>query len=149
MSRRLALLIVMIATPAAAQSSPEEALGGWAAAYAAMSGEKSAASYAADARLWGTASRTQTVGREAIRAYFDAGSRNLQSRSVLIGEHAIQRFGDTAVASGHYEFRNTRADGVSTARPARFSMTLVSQNGRWLIANHHSSLLPDAPAPAK
>jgi uncharacterized protein (TIGR02246 family) len=146
MSRTLTVVLVLAASPAAAQSTPAEALAAWASAYAAMSGEKSAAVYAADARLWGTASRAQTVGRDAIRDYFDAGSRNLRSRTVVIGEHAIQLLGDVAVASGHYEFRNTRNDGASTARPSRFSMTLASQGGRWLIVNHHSSQLPDAPA---
>lgn len=137
---------MLIGAPAAAQSSPEDALAAWATAYAAMDGTRSAAVYAPDARLWGTAARTQTVGRDAILTYFNAGRQNLQSRMVVVGEHAIQRFGDTAVASGHYEFRNTRIDGSSTVRPARFSMTIVNQNGRWMIANHHSSLLPDAPA---
>ena len=143
---RVACVILLCAAPAAAQTSAEEALAAWATAYAAMDGQKSAAVYAPEARLWGTASRTQTVGREAIRAYFDAGRQGLRSRLVAIGEHAVQRFGDTAVASGHYEFHNTREDGTAVARPARFSMTMVNQNGRWLIANHHSSLLPAAPA---
>ena len=145
MYRSIALLLMLIAAPAAAQSSPEEALSAWATAYSAMDGSRSAAVYATDARLWGTAARTQTAGRDAILAYFNAGRQNLESRTVVIGEHAIQRFGNTAVASGHYQFRNTRIDGTSTVRPARFSMTMVNENGRWMIANHHSSLLPDAP----
>jgi uncharacterized protein (TIGR02246 family) len=136
------LLAVLAPSPATAQ-----ALTAWARAYATLDGEQSAAVYAPDARLWGTVSRTQTVGRDAIRDYFNNGRQNLRSRTVTIGDHAIQLFGSAAVASGHYEFQNTRADGTSVVRAARFSMTIVNQSGRWLIANHHSSTLPDAPTP--
>jgi uncharacterized protein (TIGR02246 family) len=149
MHRWLTFVVVLAAAPAAAQSSPEEALAAWAAAYAALDGEKSAAVYAPDARLWGTSSRTQTVGRDAIRDYFNAGRQNLASRFVTLGEHATQAFGATAVVSGHYAFSNTRPGGAPAVRPARFSMTMINQDGRWLIANHHSSVLPDAPAPAR
>ncbi len=140
---------LLSATPALAQATPEEALQAWATAYAAMDGEKSAAVYAPDARLWGTASRAQTVGRDAIRDYFNAGRQNLKSRVVTIGDHATRIFGNAAVASGHYSFENTRADGSSTTRAARFSMAIVNQNGRWVIVDHHSSVLPEAPAPPR
>jgi uncharacterized protein (TIGR02246 family) len=148
MTRWLVCALLLAAAPVSAQTTPAQALTAWATAYAALDGEMSAAVYAPDARLWGTVARTQTVGRDAIRAYFDNGRQNLRSRVVTIGEHAVQQFGGTAVASGHYRFQNTRADGTSIVRAARFSMTIVDQGGRWLIVNHHSSTLPDAPAPA-
>jgi len=148
---RFALTVIVAlsaAAPAWAQNSPQEALASWSRAYAAMDGAASAAAYAPEARLWGTAARTQTVGREAIAEYFASGARNLTSRHVSIGEHAVQMFGDVAVVSGHYAFENTRADGTSTTRAARFSMAMATQDGRWVIVNHHSSLLPNAPAAA-
>jgi hypothetical protein len=46
------------------------------------------------------------------------------------------------VCSGHYAFQRTPQEGAPQNDPARFSMTIVKRDGRWEIADHHSSLLP-------
>ena len=125
----------------ATDQDAEETLRAWADAYDARDGEKSAAVYAQDARLWGTVSQKQTVGRDAIRGYFDAG-KTLTARHVEIGEHACRAFETVAVCSGHYTFQRTPQEGAAQNDPARFSMTIVKRDGRWEIADHHSSLLP-------
>jgi ketosteroid isomerase-like protein len=40
----------------------------WTEAYATMDGQRTAAVYTDDARLWGTNSREQSVGRDGIKA---------------------------------------------------------------------------------
>ena len=55
--------------------------------------------YAADARLWGTAARTQSIGTAAIRDYFANGVDGIASRSVAIGSHATRVFGDVGAPS--------------------------------------------------
>jgi uncharacterized protein (TIGR02246 family) len=81
----------------------------------------------------------QSVGRDAIRAYFDAG-KALKARVVEFGEHACRMIDSAAVCSGHYTFERTPTDGEPKKAPARFSIVLAKQDGRWLIVDHHSSL---------
>jgi uncharacterized protein (TIGR02246 family) len=142
-----ACAIVCLSAPATAgpQEDAEAVLHAWAAAFAARDGEKSAAVYAPDARLWGTVSAKQTVGREAIRDYFQRNVPNVQSRTVTIGERATRVYGNTAVTSGHYVFRSVALNGTQNESPSRFSMTIVNHDGRWMIVDHHSSRLPKAP----
>lgn len=143
-----AALSIPFAVPALAgpQEEVEAALQDWAAAYAARDGERSAALYAPDARLWGTASRRQTIGRPGIAQYFVVTGRGMRSRSAEFGEHATRVFGDVAVSSGRYDFHRIREDGAPFDTAARFSMVLLRQpDGRWLIVDHHSSPLPPAP----
>ena len=143
-----ALLAVALAPSRGATGPQEEVeavLRTWAEAYAARDGERSAAFYTPDARVWGTASRSQAVGRQGISDYFVVTARGLRSRAVEFGEFATRLYGDAAVSSGQYTFRRVREDGTPADTPARFSMTLVRQpDGRWLIADHHSSPLPEA-----
>jgi uncharacterized protein (TIGR02246 family) len=144
----IALLIAVVLTSMAftAFATPEEAeaaLKAWADAYAARDGEKSVALYAEDARLWGTEAAKQSVGRDAIRAYFDAG-KALKARVVEFGDHACRMADNAAICSGNYTFERTPNEGEAKKAPARFSMVLAKRNGRWLILDHHSSLLPAA-----
>jgi len=147
LSSSLLTAVLMIGMASAASANPDEAeaaLRAWGEAYAARDGEKSAAAYAADARLWGTEAAKQSVGRDAIRAYFDAG-KALKARVVEFGEHACRMVDSAAVCSGHYTFERTPNDGEPNKAPARFSIVLAKQDGRWLIVDHHSSLLPPSP----
>jgi uncharacterized protein (TIGR02246 family) len=138
-------ILVSAGFSAASDAEVETTLAGWAAAYAAKDGDRSAGVYAPDARLWGTAARTQSVGRDAIRDYFNNGREGIASRTVTIGAHATRVYGDAAVVSGQYEFVVVRPDGTKAVRPARFSMTFARSGDRWLIVDHHSSVLPDPP----
>ena len=132
------LLIGTASTSYATSDEAEAALKAWADAYAARDGEKSAALYAQDARLWGTLSAKQSIGRDAIHDYFNAG-KQLKARTVEIGEHACRMIDTAAVCSGHYTFDRTPNEGPPEKTPARFSIVLAKQDGRWLIVDHHSS----------
>ena len=140
----VALVMTVLIHPGAArqQDDVEAAIARWAEAFATLDGERSAAVYAPDARLWGTVAAEPAVGRDEIRAYFDSGRQRARSRSVAIGAHATRVYGTTAVASGRYDFTNVLFDGTSTVRRARFSMTFVNQDRQWFIVDHHSSELP-------
>lgn len=142
----LALLPLLVGH-AAAQESPSATLQAWAAAYATNQGAPAAALYTEDARLWGSVSRAQTVGREAISSYFGRVRPGAPRLSVRFGEHALRQLTtDTAVASGHYTFIRVQSDGVEQPEPSRFSMTLLrGADGIWRIADHHSSRLPPVP----
>jgi len=119
----------------------------WAAAYATNDGPTAAALYTEDARLWGSVSRAQTVGRAAIAEYFGRVRPGATAIAVRFDEHAVRPLADgVAVASGHYTFLRRLADGTDTEEPSRFSMVFVrGADGAWRIADHHSSRLPPAP----
>jgi uncharacterized protein (TIGR02246 family) len=99
--------------------------------------------YSADAVLLGTVSPTIAQGTDAIRAYFSRlpGS----GTKVMLVDRRTIVVNDAVVASaGFYDFTTIR-DGQPVPNPARFTMILVKQNGRWLIAHHHSSFRPKPP----
>ncbi|MCB4821844.1 SgcJ/EcaC family oxidoreductase [Roseicella aerolata] len=144
--RRLFLAaLVPFALPAAGQpADPAGLLRAWAEAYASNDGPRCAALYTEDARLWGSTSREQTVGRAAIAAYFGRVRPGATAISVSFGEHAVREVAQgVALASGHYSFRRQRADGTEAQEPSRFSMAMLrGADGAWRIADHHSSRLP-------
>ena len=63
-----------------------------------------------------------------------------------VGEHRVQVYGDIAINSGYYTLTR-RQDGKTTQAPARFSFVYQKRGGKWLIVSHHSSAVPQAPAP--
>jgi uncharacterized protein (TIGR02246 family) len=148
-TRLLALALVWLLPVSAAAQQPhadvEAVIARWADAFATLDGSKSAALYASDAHLWGTIAAEKAVGQEAIRAYFDSGRQRSRSRRVVIGDHETRVYGTTAVSSGRYDFHNVQLDGTATIRRARFSLTFVHRDGRWLIVDHHSSDVPPTP----
>jgi hypothetical protein len=66
---------------------------------------------------------------------------------VSFGEQLTRVYGDTAINSGAYTFAAV-IQGQPRSFPARFSFTYRKVEGRWLIADHHSSALPGPPAAA-
>ncbi|MFO7753257.1 MAG: SgcJ/EcaC family oxidoreductase [Desulfobacteraceae bacterium] len=75
--------------------------------------------------------------RKQIREYFeDFLSREPTAR---MEEANIRIFGDLAINSGLYSF--TFRDG--TTAPARFTFVYQWNGERWMIVEHHSSLMPE------
>jgi uncharacterized protein (TIGR02246 family) len=139
----VAIAVVVTGTPAFAGPAEDVAAAtqAWADAYSRHDLEGLLALYDAAAVLWGTSSPTLRDTPQAIRDYFK-GVPN--SRSVVrLGASRVRVFGDVAIATGHYTFVDTR-DGAEVLRPARFSFTYRLRDGRWLIADHHSSSVPAA-----
>ena len=100
--------------------------------------------YAADGVLWGTLSPTVRADRAALRDYFVTAFKVLPSLEVTFGEQLIRVYGSTAVNTGSYTF-SYRKDGQTTMLPARYSFTFVKQGEKWIIVDHHSSVMPATP----
>jgi uncharacterized protein (TIGR02246 family) len=140
----LAFAPILMARAAEMPTDPAALLRAWADAYGTNEGPRAAALYTEDARLWGSVSRQQTIGREAIAGYFGRVRPGATAISVSFGEHAVREVGNGfAVASGHYTFARRRPDGSEQVEPSRFSMAMVrTGDGTWRIVDHHSSRLP-------
>ena len=127
------------AVPASPRDQVAAATAGWVEAFNQGDLARVTALYDADAVLWGTASQRLSVGAAAIGEYFK-GARRAGER-VTLGEQQIRVYGDIAIDTGSYTFWESR-DGKSVARPARYTLVYRNRDNRWLIVDHHSSLVP-------
>jgi hypothetical protein len=89
----LAFAPLLAARAAEVPTDPAALLRAWAEAYATNEGPRAAALYTEDARLWGSVSRQQTVGREAIADYFGRVRPGATAIAVRFGEHAVREEG--------------------------------------------------------
>jgi len=97
------------------------------------------ACYAEDAILLPTVSARVHHNHEEIRDYFVFF---LQMKPVgKITEQNIRTYGDMAINSGLYTFTLT-SGGIKTDAAARFTFVYRRHENRWLIIEHHSSILP-------
>ena len=115
----------------------------WAAAISANDANAVVKLYTSDALLHGLSSPKLHAGSEAIRAYFGAAPES--GKKVTIGERHMVVLADAAVMGvGLYQF-DLLQNGTRVPRSARFTFVVVKRGADWLIAHHHSSLLPPAP----
>ena len=115
--------------------------GKWIDAFAENNTDKVVALYAKDAVLWGTSSPTVRSDPTAIRSYFENAFKSLPGVKISLGDQLVRVYGNTAI-------NNTVTfpkDGNITTVPARYSFTYVKDGDSWLIADHHSSLVPAPP----
>jgi len=125
-----------------ALANVEAGIQAWADAYNSHEPDVVAARYHPEAVFWGTTSPTLRATPAEIRDYFSSLS-NRPMAAVEIGEHRVQLFGDLALAAGFYTFTDV-ADGERVTRPSRFSFALRLTDGEWLLAQHHSSRIPES-----
>jgi uncharacterized protein (TIGR02246 family) len=118
----------------------EAGIQAWADAYNSHEPDVVAARYHPDAVFWGTVSPTLRATPADIRDYF-SGLGNRPDAHVEIGEHRVQLFGDLALAAGFYTFTDV-ANGEEVTNPSRFSFALRRSGDEWLLAQHHSSRVP-------
>lgn len=122
-------------------SDPRDVLSDWFTAFNARDLDRICALYAEDAVLWGTFSAGLIASPGAVRDYFvRAFERGLQANADLQAV-LVQSIGPAAIASGSFGLASD-LDGQRRVLPARFSIVLVPSGGAWMIANHHSSLMP-------
>jgi uncharacterized protein (TIGR02246 family) len=96
--------------------------------------------YGRDAVFFGTSSPVLRDSPEKVWEYFkDIGTRG--TSTLVLGEHRVQVFGETAVNTGFY-IRKAVEDGHTIESPARFTFVYRRRGGRWVIVEHHSSALP-------
>jgi uncharacterized protein (TIGR02246 family) len=125
--------------PGSAKDQVAAATAGWVEAFNKRDLAGIAARYDADAVLWGTASQRLSVGPAAIGEYFKSAQRS--GERVTLGEQQIRVYGEIAIDTGSYTFWESR-DGKSVAVPARYTLVYRNRENKWLIVDHHSSLVP-------
>jgi uncharacterized protein (TIGR02246 family) len=118
----------------------------WVSAFNAHDVARIAGLYDAAAVLWGTLSPSIITSAQEVRAYFERAFSGDSPPMVTLDSALTRRFGDVAVSSGGYTLKFW-VDGVPRRMPARFSFTYRYAHAKWLIVDHHSSLVPVAPAP--
>lgn len=101
--------------------------------------------YAPDAVLLPTVSNKPRTNPEDIRDYFvhfleKSPKGVINTRTVHIGCNM-------AYDVGTYTFTLTGPDGKTSQAPARYTFVYELKDGKWLIAHHHSSAMPET-APA-
>ncbi|MEW2623820.1 SgcJ/EcaC family oxidoreductase [Streptomyces sp. NPDC048106] len=115
----------------------------WNAALATGDAHRVADLYAPDAVLLPTASPYIRTTRAGIVDYFE---HFLERKPVaVIQRQIIDILGPTsAVNTGLYRFTLTDKNGSKTTLDARYTFVYELRSGRWLILNHHSSVVPSA-----
>ncbi|WP_329619699.1 SgcJ/EcaC family oxidoreductase [Streptomyces sp. NBC_01255] len=114
----------------------------WNAALLTGDPKEVTARYAEDAVLLPTASPRIRTDHAEIADYFahflQKKPRGEKLRSVI---HVLDR--NSALDAGLYRFHLTDPKtGVTKAVDARYTYQYEKRDGRWLIVNHHSSVLP-------
>jgi uncharacterized protein (TIGR02246 family) len=144
----LASLLILAAPPrglAAPTDDVRAATQAWIDGMNSHDAERVVALYDDEAVLWGTRSPSLRDTPTTIRDYFTVLRSVPPSYKVSLGEQRIRVYGDIAINTGSYTFTEER-DGKTISRPARFSFVYRIRDGRWLIVDHHSSVVP-APTP--
>lgn len=101
--------------------------------------DKVVACYAEDAILVPTLSAKVRHNHDEIRNYFEHFlTKNPRGKIV---EENIRIYDDVAINSGIYTFYLSE-DEIQTDTDARFTFVYRKQKDRWMIVEHHSSLLP-------
>jgi len=96
--------------------------------------------YDEDAQMWGTSSSQIRKGARAIRQYYAQLLKAFPGTRITLRETNPRRYGDAGVNSGSYTMRRVAANGKVVVTSARFTMTYVRRDGKWLIVDQHSSL---------
>lgn len=113
----------------------------WISAFNASDLPGMSALYDAQAHLWGTTSPVLIASPDGIAGYFSAVFALQPAPGMALNDVRVRLYGDTAISTGGY----TLALGASAQRhsiPARFSFVYRLTGGRWLIVDHHSSVMP-------
>ncbi|GAA2230602.1 hypothetical protein GCM10010232_16170 [Streptomyces amakusaensis] len=118
--------------------------GQWNAALLTGSPEKVADRYATDAVLLPTVSPDIRTDRTQIVDYFEHFlQKKPQGEKIRSVIHVLD--GNSAVDTGLYRFHLTDPKTSKTAPVvARYTYQYEKRGGKWLIINHHSSVLPAA-----
>ena len=114
-----------------AKQQVAEATASWVAAYNSRDPGRITSLYDPEAVFWGTSAKTIAANPSAIANYFKDAGKTPEAR-VTLGEQHIRVYGDVAINTGYYTFRN----------PARYTFVYRKRDGKWLIVDHHSSRVP-------
>lgn len=119
----------------------------WNASLATGKAEEVAKNYAPDGILLPTVSNKVRHTSAEIADYFVHFLQKKPKGTIL--ECNIRKYGDIAINSGVYRF-DIEADGKPKQVQARYTYVYKKQaDGKWLIAEHHSSGMPEKAEPKK
>ena len=117
----------------------EELFDAWNNALQTGDAKKVAAMYAEDAVLLPTVSNLPRTTPAEIEDYFE---HFLQKKPIGKVDQRNVKFGCNKITdAGIYTFRIIDA-GKTEYVPARYTFVYENRDGEWLIAHHHSSLMP-------
>lgn len=116
---------------------PGDLILAWAEAFNAGSVSGISGLYDPQAVLWGTTATDLIDTPAGVIAYFERVLSMQPAPHVKLGPSRLRVLDDVALLSGRYELKLGRQ-----RLPARYSMALKRSAERWLIVDHHSSLLP-------
>ena len=128
----------------AARSEVGSATQAWVAAFNSCDAARASSLYQPDAVLWGTVAPTIISTQTGIQQYFERACSSSPQPKVTLGEQLIRVYGDTAINSGSYTF-TVFPEGQPRQFAARYSFIYRKAEGKWLIADHHSSAAPSPP----
>lgn len=97
--------------------------------------------YAPKAVLLATLSPLPLTSPEELERYFEKLTAN-KNLKIETKQMLLQFFPDIAIVSGIYVFNFTDKNNKPVSLEARFSFVYHESQGKWLIVNHHSSLIP-------
>ncbi|WP_327167356.1 SgcJ/EcaC family oxidoreductase [Streptomyces subrutilus] len=115
----------------------------WNKALATGDSRKVTALYAPDAVLLPTVSPRIRTNHAEIADYFDEFLAKKPSGKKLRTVVEVLD-ADTAIDTGLYRFTLTDKAGKTSEVDARYTYVYEKTGGKWLIVNHHSSVLPAA-----
>ena len=118
----------------------EAATAQWVSAFNRKSVADIVALYASDAVFFGTTSPVLRDSPNLVQDYFKS-LPTLGDSTIAVGDHRVQLFGDVAISTGVYT-RTSTQDGKVVQNPARFTFVYQKREGKWLIVEHHSSVMP-------
>ncbi len=137
------LATTQIASPTTPSATPQEIAGlfdRWNASLQTGNPDEVVRNYRTDAILLPTVSNKVRHNHAEIRDYF-VHFLEIKPRGT-INERNIRLFGDTVIDSGIYTF-----NGVKQGKPievkARYTFVYRKEGDTWLIAEHHSSGMPE------
>jgi uncharacterized protein (TIGR02246 family) len=129
-----------VATAPPPAEEPPDLAAQWAAAFSKGDLDALMRLYDDEAQLWGTSSSQLRKGARAIRQYYAQLIAAFPGTRIAVRESNPRRYGDAGVNSGSYTLRRVAANGKMAVTSARFTMTYVRRDGKWLIVDQHSSL---------
>jgi uncharacterized protein (TIGR02246 family) len=100
--------------------------------------------YAPNAVLLATVSEQIRDEQQELRDYFNFFTK-LSKLAASDYKPTIRVYDDMAINSGYYTFSFETAPGVTKKVPARYTFVYQKVNDKWIIVEHHSSVVPEAP----
>ena len=152
--RKLVATALMLAFSSLASAAPDRAasaeeaataLAQWQSAFNACDTEQLTALYAPQALFWATTATAPITSTEGVRAYYKAFCAGPVKLQMQAEASAIRTFGGTATAIGSATASYTVQDQPKSFK-LRFTLTVQNLDGVTRIVEHHSSMLPAAPA---